>query len=446
MSLSRSATVQTQKSISYDMSIIDESIIAPPPEELLEKGIDPEDEYEGIHNRGWICALGAFMINFFLSGSTLTFGNYMNKQVYISVAFPGSNALQISFIGSIQSGLINLLGLFLPLVIQLAGYRGTMLMGTILAPLGLIAASFTTELWQLYLTQGLMFGVGGALGYQPAMMIPAQYLRRNRSLAAGICICGSGVGGLALNPVVQTLISKYGFRTSLRYHGIIGICVMIIGNLLTKPRYSMPKTKLRQFKVFDTSLLTLPMSLLLLFSFLVPFGYLVPFYLVPMYAVSIGLTTSQGALILAIGSGANALSRVVFGTMADRWLGRINVMFSLTLISGLSTMLIWPFAKSFASLLVYFIIYCASAGVFQSVLPAITTDLCGVEHIAHGMTMYFLAAGPGFLLGTPIAGLIFDATNYVTVIEVSAFLTVLASLAALALRVVIGGYKPFTKV
>jgi MFS family permease len=65
----------------------------------------------------------------------------------------------------------------------------------------LIAASFTTELWQLYLTQGLMFGVGGALGYQPAMMIPAQYLRRNRSLAAGICICGSGVGGLALNPV-----------------------------------------------------------------------------------------------------------------------------------------------------------------------------------------------------------------------------------------------------
>lgn len=104
-----------------------------------------------------------------------------------------------------------------------------------------------------------MFGIGGALGYQPAMMIPAQYLRRNRSLAAGICICGSGVGGLALNPVssykiniciarsatdlfwhiqqnkiVQAFISKYGFRASLRYHGIIGIGVMLIGNLLSK--------------------------------------------------------------------------------------------------------------------------------------------------------------------------------------------------------------------
>jgi hypothetical protein len=36
---------------------------------------------------------------------------------------------------------------------------------------------------------------------------------------------------------------------------------------------------------------------------------------------------------------------------------------------------------------------------FQSVLPAITTELVGVENLAHGMTMYFLAAGPGFLLG-----------------------------------------------
>lgn len=53
----------------------------------------------------------------------------------------------------------------------------------------------------MYLTQGMMYGIGGALAYQPAMMIPAQYLRRNRSLAAGISICGSGIGGLALNPV-----------------------------------------------------------------------------------------------------------------------------------------------------------------------------------------------------------------------------------------------------
>jgi hypothetical protein len=84
MSLARSTTIQSQKSIIYDTTIVDETIIGPPPEQSLEKGGDPadDDDYEGIRNRGWICAFGSFLINFFLSGSTLAFGNYMNKQVF----------------------------------------------------------------------------------------------------------------------------------------------------------------------------------------------------------------------------------------------------------------------------------------------------------------------------------------------------------------------------
>jgi MFS family permease len=92
--------------------------------------------------------------------------------------------------------------LFFEEILEFVGLFIYIILGIkILAPLSLICASFTTEFWQLYLTQGLMYGVGGAMGFQPAMMIPAQYLRRNRSLAAGISICGSGIGGLALNPV-----------------------------------------------------------------------------------------------------------------------------------------------------------------------------------------------------------------------------------------------------
>lgn len=84
MSLARITTVQSQKSITFDTIMVDDTIIDPPQDEVLEKGsvVNPEDDYEGIHNRGWICAMGSFMINFFVSGSTLTFGNYMNKQVF----------------------------------------------------------------------------------------------------------------------------------------------------------------------------------------------------------------------------------------------------------------------------------------------------------------------------------------------------------------------------
>jgi hypothetical protein len=53
----------------------------------------------------------------------------MQRCSYLAVAFPEATALEISFIGSMQSGLINLLGLVLPIIIQLIGYRGTMIIG-----------------------------------------------------------------------------------------------------------------------------------------------------------------------------------------------------------------------------------------------------------------------------------------------------------------------------
>lgn len=91
MSLTRITTVQSQKSITYDTTVVDDTIIDPPEGETLEKGVEPDDDYEGIHNRGWVCAIGSFLINFFLSGITLTYGNYMNKQVFRQTPPPSCN-------------------------------------------------------------------------------------------------------------------------------------------------------------------------------------------------------------------------------------------------------------------------------------------------------------------------------------------------------------------
>jgi hypothetical protein len=55
-----------------------------------------------------------------------------------------------------------------------------------LAPLGLILASFATQLWQIYLTQGLLFGIGGALVFSPSISLPPQWFVKYRSLATGI--------------------------------------------------------------------------------------------------------------------------------------------------------------------------------------------------------------------------------------------------------------------
>jgi hypothetical protein len=50
---------------------------------------------------------------------------------YLAVTYPDRTALEVSFVGSMQSGLINILGLILPVIIQKIGYRGCMHIGTV---------------------------------------------------------------------------------------------------------------------------------------------------------------------------------------------------------------------------------------------------------------------------------------------------------------------------
>lgn len=59
-----------------------------------------------------------------------------------------------------------------------------------LAPLGLIGASFANAPWQLYLSEGVLFGIGGCFLYNPSVYLPAQWFKKNRALATGI-LCAS---------------------------------------------------------------------------------------------------------------------------------------------------------------------------------------------------------------------------------------------------------------
>jgi hypothetical protein len=56
----------------------------------------------------------------------------------------------------------------------------------VLCPLGLILASFANELWQVYLSQGLLYGIGGALVFSPSISLSPQWFVKHRSLATGL--------------------------------------------------------------------------------------------------------------------------------------------------------------------------------------------------------------------------------------------------------------------
>ena len=67
---------------------------------------------------------------------------------------------------------------------------------------------YTESIWMLYLTFGLLTGIGLSLCYVAAVVIVAYYFEQRRSLATGISVCGGGIGTFIFAPLTQYLIGK----------------------------------------------------------------------------------------------------------------------------------------------------------------------------------------------------------------------------------------------
>ncbi|KAG0180166.1 hypothetical protein DFQ29_001144 [Apophysomyces sp. BC1021] len=390
---------------------------------------------EGIRNPGWLVVFSAFLVNFFVFGTIFSWGNF--QRLYLNEVYPGqTDEFRIAFIGTSASACLMALGLFMTPVISAIGFRGSMAIGTILCPLGLILASFSTQLWHLYLTQGILFGIGGAFVFCSSITLPSQWFVKKRAFATGIGVSGSGAGGIALSPMAQRLITTIGYRNALRAMGGLGFGLLCVATALAMSRFRPPSSPGRKWwAVFDLSLIDSHFGLLLLFTFFVPFGYIAPFFLTPIYADHIGVDPANGAALVSIMSATNAVSRILLGYVGDKF-GRINTLTGCTLLAGIFTMVLWQLSSTYPIYVVYALLNGLSGGGFVSLLPAVTAEIVGIDNIQRGLAMAYLGTAAGSLLGTPIAGLLQRWYGWTAAIQFAGAMSVAAGLVGLVLRMI----------
>ena len=58
-------------------------------------------------------------------------------------------------------------------------------------------------------------GIGFGLMYIPAVIACVPYFIKRRSLAIGICLCGTGLGTFFLAPVTHIILTTWGWRSFL---------------------------------------------------------------------------------------------------------------------------------------------------------------------------------------------------------------------------------------
>ncbi|KAJ1732929.1 hypothetical protein LPJ61_001807 [Coemansia biformis] len=138
----------------------------------------------------------------------------------------------VIFIGVVQILLANGMGFIGGHCAQRFGPGPAVFAGGLLMAAGLFAASFSREIWQLCLSQGVLFGLGVCLTWIPAASSPSSWFSKNRGLATGITHMGLGIGGLVFSPLTRFLLEKTGTSGSLRWLALVvlvGVSVVSMG-------------------------------------------------------------------------------------------------------------------------------------------------------------------------------------------------------------------------
>ena len=187
-----------------------------------------------------------------------------------------------AWIGSIS---VNLLFLFSPVTSSLAGRYGVRVVtiaGGLVMSVGLFLSSYAPSLPFLYISYGLLLGIGTSLCATMAMIVSADYFDRHLSLATGIVASGSSFGTLALAPTLQTLVEKFGWQTTFRLMGLGGLLITVSGFLYKTVKRDKAEIPPLTNQCFDTSVLKNKAFVLwTLATTIAGFGYFIPhFFLV----------------------------------------------------------------------------------------------------------------------------------------------------------------------
>ena len=125
----------------------------------------------------------------------------------------GWDVATISAAVSLNIFLLGATGPFLTGMIEVVGLKRTMLACMVMLAVGPGLSNFMTTPWQLFLTWGLLVGIGsgaGAMG--TAAAVANRWFARRNGLAMGLLTAANAAGQLIFLPLLAMLAQRYGWR------------------------------------------------------------------------------------------------------------------------------------------------------------------------------------------------------------------------------------------
>ncbi|KAF9920777.1 hypothetical protein FBU30_009287 [Linnemannia zychae] len=405
---------------------------------------------------GWVVVLASFTSQMISMGVCNVFGVY--QAFYLNDKFKGSaSSFQVAWIGSLAVMALDLAGPFTGSICDYFGHRQSALVGVVVMTLSLAAAAFATQVWQLYLTQGILYGLGGSLTYFASLTLPSQWFTKNRGLVTGIAISGGGIGGLWISPIINNLLSNKGFKFTMLTIAIAHLVLLAPACMLFKTRRETGRQRAKRIKQFGyrkgeappdgkkrkfvdfTIMKDIRFSLLFVAGIFVVCGYFTPFYFINSYAKQHGAEGSTPALLVGLMNGSSAIGRIVMGLVSDK-IGSMNALCISTFAATLTLFFVWTFAKTVSVMFVFSILYGLCCGAYLSSTVSVSTAIAGLERLGSVTGILYAGMAIGSIIGSPTSGAILDTighgTDYTGVIMWSGTVMLIGSLIQFAMRFV----------
>ena len=294
------------------------------------------------------------------------------------------------------------------------GPRIVALTGGALYGLGVFLASFSHSLSWLYLSYGVIGGIGLGLGYIVPVAVLVKWFPDRRGLITGIAVGGFGAGALITAPVATRLIQSVGVLSTFAYLGVAYLVVTIISGAFMQnppdgwkpegwsPTASQTSQRAGHDFVLSEALKTWQWYALWLLLFLnTCAGISVISQEAPIFQELTGASAIVAAGMVGLASIGNAVGRVFWAWVSDLITRRATfaVMFILQVL------LFW-FLPSIATVslmtIVTFVVLMCYGGGFGT-MPAFAADYFGPKNVGpiYGLMLtawsFASAVGPLFI-------------------------------------------------
>uniref|UniRef100_A0A3P8Y224 Major facilitator superfamily (MFS) profile domain-containing protein n=1 Tax=Esox lucius TaxID=8010 RepID=A0A3P8Y224_ESOLU len=391
---------------------------------------------------GWAVLTGCFVI----TGFSYAFPKAVSVFFKELIKEFGVGYSDTAWISSILLAMLYGTGPLCSVLVNRFGCRPVMMVGGLFASLGMILASQSTSIIHIYLTTGVITGLGLALNFQPSLIMLNRYFSEKRPLANGLAAAGSPVALCCLSPLGQALQYQYGWRGGFLILGGLLLNCCACGALMRPLKGPSKKNELEleekevkevekphakskpllDFTVFKDKgflIYTIAASIMVL-------GLFVPPVFVVSYAKELGNEDTKSALLLTILGFIDIFARPTCGIIAGmKWVRpRVVYMFSFAMLFNGCTDLVGSQAKDYPSLVVFCIFFGISYGMVGALQFEVLMAIVGTEKFSSAIGLVLLMEAIAVLVGPPGAGRLLDATkNYMYVFLLAGFEVVFAA-------------------